>query len=288
MDGRVSHASDEGRLSRSWRLTKIAWRIVRTDRTLLVLSLLAAVGTLAVTATLFQLAGLLGQPGSISRGRVLLWVAIFAWPGAFLAAFVDTALAAAGWAALRGEPMTLRRALSVPCRRIAAVLGWSLLAAGVGLLLQLVAERIPFGGRVVQWLGGAAWGLLTLFAIPVLVLERRGPLSALRRSGALIRERWGEGVGGTLAIGVWAAIPGSVAGLLIGIGIATSAPVAHAVLIGLALLIFAAISGLAQSTRQVFTVALYRFAMKPDDPVPADYWPGDLKAPFRKRSWFGG
>ena len=37
-----------------------------------------------------------------------------------------------------------------------------------------------------------AWAYLTFFVIPVLVVERVGPIAAIRHSGRLLRETWGE------------------------------------------------------------------------------------------------
>jgi len=48
----------------------------------------------------------------------------------------------------------------------------------------------------------AAWSVSTFFVIPLLALEGLGPGDALKRSVSLIRERWGEGLGGSASIGL--------------------------------------------------------------------------------------
>jgi hypothetical protein len=258
----------EGRLSRSWRLTKLAWGVIRRDRTLLTLAVLTGVATIALTGGYLWCAGLYDDAGSRSQWALLPWLAVFIWPMTFVATFTGTALAAAGAAALGDGPaLTLSQALRVPVRRIRAVLGWSLLSAGVGLVLQGLVERIPFGGRVLAWFAGVAWELATIFAVPLLVLEHAGPLRAARRSGELVRERWGEALGGTVSIAFWAAIPSAIGGGLIGAGIATTNATARAVLVGSALVVFAVVGGLTAATRELFSVALYRYAI---DPAGAD------------------
>jgi len=42
----------------------------------------------------------------------------------------------------------------------------------------------------------------TFFVIPLLALGGLGPEDALKRSVSLIRERWGEGLGGSASIGL--------------------------------------------------------------------------------------
>ncbi len=48
----------------------------------------------------------------------------------------------------------------------------------------------------------AAWSVSTFFVIPLLALGGLGPGDALKRSVSLIRERWGEGLGGSASIGL--------------------------------------------------------------------------------------
>jgi hypothetical protein len=276
--------NDEGRFSRSWRMTKTAWAVVGHDRTLLALAAITGVLTLVLTGAYFACAGLLDDPGSRSRGQFLLWFAIFVWPLTFVGAFMSTALTAAGAAALAGEGrLTLGEALAVPARRIGAVLGWSLLSAGVGLLLQELGARIPFGGRVVAWLGGTAWGIATLFAIPVLVLEDAGPLRAAKRSAQITRERWGEALGGTVSIAFWAAIPSGIGGLLMGVGLALDDDLARALLIGSALMVFAVVAGLSGATRDLFGVALYRYGIDPSTGDASPFRTSDLADPPVRR-----
>src|SRR4051812_25424641 len=68
----------ESRLTRSARLVGIAWRLVRTDRTMLALAFAgAAFGVLAAVV----LAGAAGYlDGHPSRGRLMLAVLVGAWP----------------------------------------------------------------------------------------------------------------------------------------------------------------------------------------------------------------
>jgi hypothetical protein len=78
-----------------------------------------------------------------------------------------------------------------------AIAGWAILTTTVGLALQLL-ERLTFGiSRVVA---DAAWSIASFFVVPVLVVERRGSVGALRRSSRVVRERWGEGLAGVTPI----------------------------------------------------------------------------------------
>lgn len=153
----------EGRIARSVRLCRVAWRLVRRDRTLLALAGMSALATGLAMLVIFYFSGYLHDPHP-SRGRLLLVTLIAAWPLTFLGAFIGVALAAAADGELHGRKLTLRQAFAVPAGRVGQIALWSLLAAGVGQLLAQIAERLPFGGRVATWVLGGAWGLLTFFA----------------------------------------------------------------------------------------------------------------------------
>lgn len=267
----------EGRWDRSLRLSRAAWDVVRHDRTLLALTAIGAFWTLVAMALLFGLAGL-----HADRDHYLLWSAVLALPSTFVATFFNVAAAASAAAAFDGGHLTLREALAVPAGRIGEVLLWSVLAAGVGTLLDQLAERLPFGGRLATWLAGVAWGVATFFVVPILALEGCRGTACVRRSSRLIQERWGEGVGGFVAITFWTWVVTVPAGMMLGVGVAVlpASQAAGVVLIalgGAALLVCASISG---TVVQVFKVALYRYALDPTAPV-GRFARTDLDLPFK-------
>jgi hypothetical protein len=268
----------EGRTARSWRLTRTAFVLLRHDRTMAIVALLGAAFTIATTVAIFVLAGWLHDPGR--TGRLLLLYAVFSWPMTFVATFLNVALVAAANARLDGHHLTLREALGVAAARIGPIAGWSLLATGVGILLQQLAERIPVGGRIASWLLGVAWGLVTFFAIPLLALEGCSPTATVRRSSRLIRERWGEGVGGTVLIGAWVVPLFAVAGALIGLGAGADGQ-ARVIVLTIGVAVMCVAMALATAARQVFAVALYRYAT--DGTVRGGFAEADLRAPFSAR-----
>lgn len=70
------YASGEGRIARSWRLTRAAWRLVGHDDTLKGLAILGALAGLAGFALLLVLGGAFSGT-RVSRGHILL---VAAWP----------------------------------------------------------------------------------------------------------------------------------------------------------------------------------------------------------------
>jgi hypothetical protein len=195
----------ESKISRGWRLTVTAWRLMRRDRTMIVLALIGTLCGLAGAALMLDVGGVF-SPGYHSRGHFAGIALLFLYPLTFVSVFFNVALTAAAAATLEGRRIGVGGALAEAWKRVGRIAGWSLLAALVGALINQVVSRIPGGGRLVAWLFGAAWALCTIFAIPLLVVEEAGPVDAARGSVRMIRSRWGEGLTGLVSISAWTVV----------------------------------------------------------------------------------
>jgi hypothetical protein len=275
--------SKEGRIARSWRLTRAAWHVVRTDRSLLALAAISAVTGGIGLALIFILAGSF-QHGRLKGDELALYALIFAYPLTFISVFFNTAIAAAAAAALEGRHLTVGEALAVPARKLGTIALWALIAAVVGVVLEQLSSRLPLGGSIAARLVGVGWSLASLFAIPVIALEDCSAPEALKRSSHIVKKRWGEGIGGSLIIGAWGAI--AVLGVIVVFVVAAVAtndvPAVRDAVIVLGVLALAAIVALQLVVRQTFAVALYRYAT--DGSAQGPFAEGDLQSPFgRKR-----
>lgn len=278
----------EGRIARSWRLTRAAWRVVSSDRALLTLVALSGVLGAVGVAVIFGVGGGLFGSGSISRGRVAVVALLVAYPFMFVSVFINTAIAAAAAAALDGSRLSVGQALAVPARRVGTVALWALIAAGVGVLLEQISSRLPLGGSIVVRLVGVGWSLVSLFAIPILALEECSAPQALKRSAGVVKERWGEGISGNVMITAWMALVMIPLAVVFAVALAATFgdPAARDGVIFAGLLAFVAINALAGVVRQTFAVALYRYATTGSGDGPFE--PRDLQAPFSpKRGLLG-
>ncbi len=269
-------------MARGWRLTKAAWALIRRDPTMISIALMGAGCGLAGGAALLYFSGYFSSP-THSRGDLALAAIIGIYPMTFLSVFFNVALAGAAAASFDGQPIGVREALGVSWKRVGRIAQWSLLAAGVGLILEQIASRIPGAGRLASWLLGAAWSLATIFAVPLLALEGAGPLETAKESVELIRSKWGEGITGLISIGAWTVFAMIPVGILFGVGIAVRNhdATAGAALIAIAVGAILLVSALSLATRQVFSVALYRYAS--GKPNTGGFAAADLEEPFHRR-----
>ena len=236
---------------------------------------------MAGAAALLYFGGYFSGEGH-SRGHFAVVALIALYPLTFISVFFNVAFAVAAQANFNGQTIGVGEALEASWRRLDKIALWSLLSAGVGFVLSEIAARIPGAGRLASWLLGAAWGLATIFAIPLLAIEDAGPVEALRGSGHLIKSKWGESISGLVGIGAWTVIVAIPAGILlaIGVGVSTHHPVTGIPMIAIGVGALVVVSALATATRQVFAMALYRYATD----VPTGGFPAaDLEYPFAPR-----
>jgi hypothetical protein len=277
-----------GRIARGWQLTKQSWAIVRQDRSLLVFPLVAGIAGLIVAAV-FVVAGVALYNSTDSEPALIAVLVVGLYPLIALSIFCNVALSACAVRALEGHDTSAGEGFAAARGRLGPVLGWAGVQLVVGGLISAVQAVLREGageivGAIVGGLANLAWSVATFFVIPVIALEGLGPLAALKRSLSVLRERWGEGVTGSFAIGglvfLGAFLPG-VALVALGVAISSSVPFLAAVLVIVGVAIFL-IGALVQTALMaIFKVALYRFAA--EDRVVGSFSREELETAFRPR-----
>jgi hypothetical protein len=85
--------------------------------------------------------------------------------------------------------------------RLAQIAGWALVAATVALVLWAIESRSERVGEIVAGLLGMAWSAVPYFVVPVIVIERTGPVDAFRRPVSILRRTWGEALSANFGVG---------------------------------------------------------------------------------------
>lgn len=260
------------RLSNSWALVKASADVLRMDKELMIFPVFSAVGAVLVMVSFVAPLWITGgwQMFTAEGGAgYAAWVVgfLFYFANYFVVFFFNAALVGAALIRMDGGDPTVSDGLSLAFSRIGSILGYAALAATVGMVLRLIAERSGFLGKLVAGLAGIAWTLGTYLAVPVLVSRNVGALDAVKESTALFRRTWGEQVVGNFGLG-WA-----VGLMAVSWTLASAAALwalAHlggaAVLVGLsgALLGYAFLAVFASALKGVYTAALFRYAERGD------------------------
>ena len=102
--------ANEGKIARGWRLTKVAWTLVRQDRAMLTLAFLGVAGAMVITALVLYFGGYFSGPGH-RNGSFGLIALIAYYPSVLISVFFNVALACAASAALDDERMSAGEAI---------------------------------------------------------------------------------------------------------------------------------------------------------------------------------
>ena len=276
------------RIQRGWQLTKESWAVVRSDRSLLVFPVLAAISALLVAA-IFVGGGVALHSSTDSEPLLIVVLVIGAYVLVAVSIFFNVALSACAVRALEGEDTTPAEGFAAARNRFGPIIGWAGVQLVVGALISIIQALLREGagaiiGAIIGGLASLAWNIATFFVIPAIALEGLGPKDALKRSIAVMRQRWGEGVTGSFAIGglifLIAFLPG-IALVALGIAVSSSSGAAAAVLIGLGVAIFVVGAVVESKLMAIFKVALFRFAT--EDKVLGGYDRPQLEAAFVPR-----
>jgi len=258
-----------GRFARSWQLVKLCWEVLQQDKELVVFPIVSTIGVLIVTASFVVPGFFTGFWQGVSDNglSVGFWVLVvlFYLAQYLVIVFFNAALVSAAVIRLTGGDPTLGDGLRGAWSHIGAILGYAAIAATVGLVLQMLRERAGFAGAIIAALGGMAWTIITFLVVPVLVVEGVGPITAIKRSAALLKKTWGEQIIGSAGIGLVFGLLG-LAVAVIGIGLGVLVMSAGIVALGIAVIAVAVIaivviSLLGATLRGIYSAALYEYAV---------------------------
>ncbi len=258
------------RFQRSWQLAGECMRLLLQDKRLLVLPLLSALAIVVLTASfaLPLLPALRAHVGPAStRGlSTLTYLALFLfyWLQYTVIIFFNTALVEVAMRRFDGEDAGIGDGLRRAASLLPVILIYAAIAASVGTLLRVIAERVGIIGRIVVGLIGLAWSVATALVVPVLAAENVGPVEAIGRSVELIKKAWGEDIIGSAGIGVVFGLV-TVLTLLAGGLLVLAAFGAHRLTLGVLLIVLVILAvcllALAQATLHgIYSAALYRYA----------------------------
>ena len=256
-----------GRIKRGWRLSKQSWAVVKSDKSLLAFPIISVVAAI-VTMIIFFGGGAAVAVAINSPWGALPLVIIGVYLLTVVGVFASVALASCATEALEGRDTTVAQGISAARGRMKLIFAWAAVALFVGILIsaiQSLLQQVAGGvvSAIVGGLAGFAWAVATFFVIPVIAIEGLGPKEALKTSAHVVKERWGEGVVGSSAIGLitfFVAILPAIAMMVLGFLLAGSSAGGGGLLIAIGVLVFV-IALLFQTTiMAVFRVALYRYA----------------------------
>jgi len=273
------------RFKRGWKLSKQSWAVVKSDKSLVAFPIISVFAAI-ITMIIFFGGGAAMAAATGSPWGALPLVIIGAYLLTVVGVFTSVALASCATEALEGRDTTVGQGISAARGRMKLIFAWAAVALFVGVLISIIQgllEEVVGGlaSAIIGGIAGVVWAVATFFVIPVIALDGLGPKEAIKTSAHVVKERWGEGVVGSSAIGLitfFVAIVPAFAIMFLGFVLLGSSAVGGGLLITIGVLVFV-IALLFQTTiMAVFRVALYRYAT--EDQVLAGFDREALESAF--------
>jgi len=256
--------------------------VLKSDRALAAFPVFSAIASLVVVGIVAGLLAAIGVETEEGKESLEAIGYVFIAVGYIALAFVSTyflgALVHGANERLSGRDANLGDSLGAANAKLHRILPWALVQGTVSIVLSAIEDRAGWLGVIVSRLLGAAWAIVTFLTVPIIMLEDLGPIAALKRSGTLLKQTWGENLAAQVGfglLGLVAMLPGF---LVLGIGIATGS-IAVAIALGVVavawlvvvMVVISAMSG-------IYRTALYRFVV--DGTAPAAFANADLQHSF--------
>jgi hypothetical protein len=257
------------RLDNSWNLVKASWAVLRADKELLIFPIISLVVVTLVSLTFLVPGFFLFGPGeSASRANwanplFLLFLLVFYLAQYTVIFFCNTALVGAAMIRLNGGDPSVSDGFHIASERMGKIVAYAFISATVGMFFRWLSEK-GLLGRIVAGLIGVTWNIATYLVVPVLVVEDVGPVAAIKRSAALLRQSWGEQIAGHVGISavfglvtlgvILAAVP-----LIIFVAALKSVVLIVVAVLGLIVLLMG-LGLLSSALNGIYTAAVYRYA----------------------------
>lgn len=267
------------RMSRTWEMTKESFAVLAADKRLMIFPVLSGIAVILVSLSFAIPAVTSGalQNARTNQPEQYLLLFLFYVANYFVVIFFNCALVGAASMCLAGGHATVKDGLGMAWERVGRIFMWALVAATVGFLIRVIEERVEKLGRIIAWILGTAWSLMTFFIVPVLMFENEGMVDSVKRSTSVLKKTWGEEI-----------ISGFSFGLIYLIAMIPMAIVAYICfmvhpLFGLAVAILEILllSVVSASVKTIFTVALYRYATQGQ--APQGFSPDLIQGAFISR-----
>jgi hypothetical protein len=90
---------------------------------------------------------------------------------------------------LQNKPCSIGQGLAESKRFIFRMLAWSSIKLVMDIIFRGIANLGRFG-RITELFMQVSWGVLNFFVIPIMIMQNVGPITALKRSGAMVKKNW--------------------------------------------------------------------------------------------------
>lgn len=256
------------RLGNGWKMGISSLKVIKENKQLVLFPIISGVALIAVVASfvgvIYASYGtnfdqLVEQSSATDYALTFLYYLICY----FIIVFFNVGLVHCTRIYLQGGKPSFGDGVRFALKRIPTILGWAVLSATVGLILKAIQENSGTVGNIISGIIGVVWSIVTFFVVPILAYEEVGPFEALKRSGKIMKEKWGESLGASFSFGILTLVGILIIALPVGVVFSLINP---AVGIVMGVLTVFLIQSVVSSAEMVFIASVYHQVVE-EEPV---------------------
>ena len=264
-----------GKISNTLSLMSDSWDVIKKSKEILTFQIISGFCCLVILAIfllpMFKSGVIWEVPSSgslmieyiVYYGKLFILLLV----NYFIMTFFNVAIVHCAMMRMDDQDVSFADGIYAALNHLPAILGWSLISATVGLILRIIADHSEFVGQLIASLIGAGWALASFLVVPVMVVDKEGPLSALSDSASLLKKSWGEQILGQISFGLVFFILSLAAIFPALYGFQADTDSGKIIGFGLAIIYIVALSVIQSAMQVVFQSALYlnvRFGETPE------------------------
>jgi hypothetical protein len=206
-----------GRISRAILLFKASWSVLQQEKLLIVIPIFSFVASVLLIASFalptYQYLNEV-SPGFLTDENqdlvltnsqsLILCATLFGWYvlNFFIVFFFNAVILACAQKLLMGEKTSLGYGFKTALSHVWLIFQWAIISATIGVILKMIEERLGFIGEIIISFIGMAFALVSFMVLPMLIIEGKSPIAALKDSAAILKKTWGESLAGFGGIGI--------------------------------------------------------------------------------------
>ncbi len=263
------------RLGKGWKMGMASLKVIRANKQLVLFPIISGIAMLLVIASFLGLVYInygTDVDNMMENSSAIDYVVSFLYylVGYFVIVFFNVGLVHCTRIHLQGGKPSFGDGVRFAIKRIPIILGWAVLSATVGIILKAIEENSGTVGSIISSIVGVVWSIVTFFVVPILAYEEVGPITALKRSGQIMKEKWGESIGASFSFGILTLVGILIIALPVGILFSFIHPIVG---ISLGVLMIFLIQSIVSSAEMVFIASVYHQVV---EEAPVDDFDSEL------------
>jgi len=188
-----------GKFEASKAIVRESWAVLKQDREMLLFPVLSMILCFLITGLAFVVTYSLWTDVMLSPsdsetpiyvGYVAIFVAYIVM--SFIGNFANAGVLIIAHGRFNGNDLTFKDGINGALGNIYKIFLWSLISATVKIILDYLAHKFKWIGKLVAKILGTAWDIMTYFSFPSIIIGQNSIRGSFRESASIIRKTWGE------------------------------------------------------------------------------------------------